>query len=221
MATSSREARRRRILEGRSERLAFVTGRAQTLSSTSQHDSDGAGGTSQLFSQHHDLKSYVSYQQPTVSLKEEDKLLNYTLPKHVQAEQSNSINTVCGGSREELHSLQAETGHMSSKAHGYEVYGKAESSAEIQREPPLASNARHLSPKIHLGDLFTCKQITSAVAATKQTRMFCSLAMAFLVVLSYMGFPISKKFWKQLGKKLVSLLQQIGFLVGLKKLAKH
>lgn len=39
--------------------------------------------------------------------------------------------------------------------------------------------------------LFTAGQIRSAVAASENTRMYCSVATAVLVIASFMGFPVS------------------------------
>ncbi|GMG99046.1 hypothetical protein Nepgr_000886 [Nepenthes gracilis] len=198
MATGSREARRRRILEGGSDRLAFITGRAQAPS-TAQQDPDCTGRCSPpLISHQLDPEPHFSCQQPTVS-HNEDITFNFTSPKHDHVSQSNQIDTFGDGSTEELLSRQAETDLMPSKSPQSQLYHEAESPREIQGAPPhSAINAvHHPAPKIHLDDPFAYQTITSAVAATEQTRVFCSLTMAFLVVLSYMRFPI-------VGSKLIS-----------------
>lgn len=45
-------------------------------------------------------------------------------------------------------------------------------------------------PQTQKYKFFTPRQISSALAATERTRLFCSIALALLVVLSDIGFPI-------------------------------
>ncbi|GAB2275628.1 hypothetical protein Dimus_010385 [Dionaea muscipula] len=184
MATgSTREARRRRILEGGSDRLALITGRTPTQSSTSQ-DLDFSGFSSPFVSENLDFN-------PSVFHNEEGKPSNYTIPKSDQAEEFNQIDTSVSGSRGELFSRKAETGDISAKAPATEAYARPDPSRVLHGAPHPSLHAQgHSALKINFGDLFTYQQVTTAVAATEQTRMFCSLVMAFLVVLSYMGFPI-------------------------------
>ncbi|GAB4854207.1 hypothetical protein Ancab_022794 [Ancistrocladus abbreviatus] len=195
MATGTggdREARRRRILEGGSDRLALITGRAQPLSSGGSLDLDTTRcyPTSSLSSFQDLPKSNLS-SQPSVSRNEGDIPSNYALPKHDQFTQSNQFDAFGGGTREESFSDKSDPGIVPSKASAYEVHGQAESSRAIQGAPRSDANVQqHLAPKINFANIFTYQQVTSAVAATEQLRMFCSLMMAFLVVLSYMGFPI-------------------------------
>ncbi|GAB4837374.1 hypothetical protein Ancab_002251 [Ancistrocladus abbreviatus] len=191
MATGgNREARRRRILEGGSDRLALITGRAQTPSSGGSQDLDSAGGFPPSLSSPKDLPKSNLSSQPSVSCNEEDVPSNYTLPKQVLPVQSNQFDAFGDGSGKEPFLHKLEPGIAPTKAPTYEVHGKAESSRAMGAPRSAAYVRQNLAPKFNLADLFTYQQITSAVAATEQLRMFCSLTMAFLVVLSYMGFPI-------------------------------
>lgn len=56
---------------------------------------------------------------------------------------------------------------------------------------------RHVEPQAERRNFFSPSQISSAFAATETTRLCCSVAVALLVVLSYLGFPI-------LGIKIIS-----------------
>lgn len=186
--SSGREARRRRILEGGSDRLALITGRLPTPSSSTSHDSvdlsvfSAAAAVSDT--------NPASSAQPSAVHNEEDKPSNYTIPKNDELFNSNQIDGLLSGSRELL-SRKSETLGMPSKAPASEIHAQPEPSRTVRQPPqPSPQGQRQSAARLHLHELFTYQQVSSAVYATEQTRMFCSLAMAFLVVLSHMGFPI-------------------------------
>ncbi|GAB4837369.1 hypothetical protein Ancab_002246 [Ancistrocladus abbreviatus] len=126
-----------------------------------------------------------------VSCNEEDVPSNYMLPKQDLPVQSNQFDAFGDGSGKEPFLRKLEPGIAPTKAPVYEVHGKAESSRAMGAPRSAAYVQQHLAPKINLADLFTYQQITSAVAATEQLRMFCSLTMAFLVVTGSIIYGIS------------------------------
>ncbi|GAB2223086.1 hypothetical protein Droror1_Dr00017223 [Drosera rotundifolia] len=180
---SIRERRQRRILERGSDRLALITGRTPTQSATSQ-DLDFAG-----FS----LPSILDHQDfiPSVYDNEEVQPSNLSRAKSNPAAEFNHIlNSVTDDIEEHL-VHKAETDDISTTHHGFEVKPRSDSSGTVHDQPfRFLCVHQHPAMKMNLHDIFTYQRVTTTVTATEQIRMFCSLAVGFLVVLSYMGFPI-------------------------------
>lgn len=184
---ANREARRRRILEAGNDRLALITGRVQNLPPSSDSpDLDNISTSSPpLNSQHHDLKSLCTDSQHPVLRKDDDKKpSDHMLHRDDRAAESIQ-NDALGGTRREEPDIQL------SRAHGFELRRKAESSRTIQGVGGSGFSVEQvLATLAHFSDYFRLNQIRSAVAASEQTRMYCSVGMAIVVILSYLGFPI-------------------------------
>ncbi|PIM99879.1 hypothetical protein CDL12_27621 [Handroanthus impetiginosus] len=165
----SREARRRRIVERGSERLALITGRIESLppdpdpdqshSSTSQPPADSA--------HHEEIASSPSLpnQESGTEPSQHDIIAETVepLPSNIEETKSTVAGPVASqGIEEELSQISSST----------------RSSAQNQQR----ERSHHFS--------FTTVQICDAITATENIRMWCSVAAAILVVLSYIGFPI-------------------------------
>ncbi|KAL7164392.1 hypothetical protein ACSBR2_040328 [Camellia fascicularis] len=195
MATSSRDARRRRIADRGSDRLALITGRIQTLPSSSSSSSSSTSPES-----HH---SHTASCPPSLSHHHDPHLSHHHLDEIVEDDEDKSSSSLLpqyesandGGSRRQPFLRKCETGTEASRGPSWEVDAKVQAyrvlpTVEDSLIPP--SNPEHkLEPLVHhRGKIFTPKQISSAIAASESTRIYCSLAAAILVVLSYIGFPI-------------------------------
>ncbi|PSS17801.1 ATP-dependent 6-phosphofructokinase [Actinidia chinensis var. chinensis] len=186
-ATSSRDARRRRIMDRGSDRLALITGRIQTLPSSSSPPESLHSHTDTCppsISHHHDLGSHEG----------EDKSSSSLLLQHESAGESGEINADDGQSREQPFLHISETSTEALRAPPFEVYDGLQSPQAVStvQDPPICppDTQDQLEPQVHRRKFFTPNQISSAIAATECTRVYCTLAAAILVVLSYGGFPI-------------------------------
>lgn len=180
MAASSRESRRRRIVERGADRLAFIQGRLNTFPTEPEIVPSPA---SVLPAQ--DLPPSVSDQATESALPE--------VPKPDLDADSGPTNDSEGGIVEELESNTAEPRVGGSNP-------AFDSSKEV--DPLLASLADQISSispsrtrqssesLTRRHNPFSPKQISSAISLSERIRLFCSLAIAMLVVSSQMGFPL-------------------------------
>ncbi|KAG9146502.1 hypothetical protein Leryth_011788, partial [Lithospermum erythrorhizon] len=53
-----------------------------------------------------------------------------------------------------------------------------------------STHEHHLEPTTRRFEFCTSKEISSALKSTELTRLYCALAAAIIIVLSYVGFPI-------------------------------
>lgn len=190
MSTASREARRRRIVDRGSDRLALITGRIETLPSSSssltEPDHSHTPTCPPSISYNHNL--------PIDSEGVDDNTSNSLLPLHESVSKSGDINAdVCGiGDQPVLQKFG--TNNEASRATSWEVESRSQSSqvlSPVQESPVFSSDIEcRLEPHGHHARFFTPKQISSAVKATESTRTYSSLGVAILVVLSFVGFPI-------------------------------
>uniref|UniRef100_A0A5B6YPW0 Uncharacterized protein n=1 Tax=Davidia involucrata TaxID=16924 RepID=A0A5B6YPW0_DAVIN len=197
METSDRVARRRRIVDRGSDRLALITGRIQTLPSSSTspepHHSHTASCPPLISNDHHDFQTHISDQSP-VSPQGEDKPSSALLPKHDTSPESGQFNASDGGSRAQPLLRKCETSTETLRASAWEADGRVQSSpvsSTVQNSSISASDTEHrFQPQTHNHKIFTPNQISSAITASERIRIYCSVAAAILVVLSYVGFPI-------------------------------
>lgn len=70
------------------------------------------------------------------------------------------------------------------------VQSSISSSSEGTASVSTSKQEQQLEPQRCQSRLFTPSQISSAISATEHTRLLCSVAVALLVVLSYVGFPL-------------------------------
>ncbi|KAA8521765.1 hypothetical protein F0562_012438 [Nyssa sinensis] len=199
METNNREARRRRIADRGSDRLALITGRIQTLPSSSTslepepHHSQTASCPPSIFDDHHDFRTHLS-DQPPVPPHNEDKSSRSLLPKHDTTPESGQFNASDGGSKTQPLLRKCETCTETLRAPAWEADGRVESSpisSTVQNSSISASDMEHhFQPVTHSHKIFSSSQISSAITASESIRFYCSVAVAILVVLSYVGFPI-------------------------------
>ncbi|CAI9775691.1 unnamed protein product [Fraxinus pennsylvanica] len=172
----NREARRRRIVDRGSDRLALITGRIHSIPSTpDQNDrlSSGPLGHEEKISgsllANHD--SGNQFDQPNNS---DDKLepsstLLPTLPKNLLTHENDN------------------DGNIESSRAAILLGGKEESSqVSSSIQTPLIDSGLQRSSR---QNLLTANQICTAISASENTRICCSIAAAILVFLSYTGFP--------------------------------
>ncbi|XP_062111322.1 uncharacterized protein LOC133822877 [Humulus lupulus] len=202
MASNSREARRRRILERGSDRLALITGHIDNLPDPSPSLHRLNQDTQPLLS-HQDYQSHP-IDKINVFSHGEDRTSSPVLPK-------DDHNTDCGpiegdfdGSSSMPLFSKEETNFepLRNRNSGSEDSLLNSSLASSRDQSSSVSNLateRQVESQTQKYRFFTPNQITSALAATERTRFFCSIALALLVVLSYFGFPILRsKFIKSI-----------------------
>ncbi|KAK3027031.1 hypothetical protein RJ639_041186 [Escallonia herrerae] len=181
-AGSSRDARRRRIMERGSDRLALITGRIQTLPSSSTSSESLHSNTASCppsISQHQNLPSDVSDQLAA----------DYDF-----GPVSGQLNNLDVGRRIEPSLHKCETRIEASRAPPLELDSKlqpAQVSSALPSSSLSTTDTEHRSePQAQHRKFFTPNQISSAIASSERTRTYFSVADAVLVVLSFAGFPI-------------------------------
>ncbi|XP_008445046.2 uncharacterized protein LOC103488205 [Cucumis melo] len=193
MAANQREARRRRILERGSDRLALITGQIQSLPSSSAspppYDQNTDSSSQPLISNLQDLRPPPSSDQPTVS-HDKDKTVGSSLP-HNDPQISVRSSTYDGtstapllGKSNEIESAVASTPEDSGRA------PPCFSPSEGQ-DAPLSTFARdqHSKPKLPLVSSFSINELSLAISESEKTRLCFSTIIAFLVVASCVKFP--------------------------------
>ncbi|KAF5726208.1 hypothetical protein HS088_TW23G00949 [Tripterygium wilfordii] len=185
MATSSRESRRRRIVERGSDRLALITGRIQNVPAP--------------------LSSSESVQE-LINIDRSQLLVPQD--QEIQPSSTNQNNEPPNGEGEALSSMLLKGTYQSGSSVGLPLSEHVSSvGAPVDPSPHISSveqsslvmSADRTSSTPHSGTdwpvesqahwlkNFNPKRITSAIAATETTRLFCSVAIALLVVSSHLG----------------------------------
>ncbi|KAM7493234.1 hypothetical protein LguiB_027843 [Lonicera macranthoides] len=175
METSSRDARKRRIAERGSDRLALITGRIQTLPASSSSEP-----SSQQFPSSPPRNEIppVSDSDQTSSGSPQDvnKDLSSSLPNHDPTAEPGS------GTVPEPVMRKCKARVETSRAAALEP--------EDKPQPATSDMDPHFGPQTRHRHFFNPTQIVSAISASEGTRIFFSLLTAVFVVLSYVGFPI-------------------------------
>ncbi|KAL1833162.1 uncharacterized protein LOC108205212 [Daucus carota subsp. sativus] len=175
MATSSsRDARRRRIAERGSDRLALITGRLNSLPSS---------------------KSFSDLPPTVVPQKEDKHTTSFSCDLSNDPSQHEKYE---GGTGIEQHRVQSHSSSQESRPSALDADEKIKQrpvSSKTEGSPISTLNAEHQSaniePVIHArSNGISPRQISIAVAASEMIRIYCSLAAAIVVFLSYIGFPI-------------------------------
>jgi hypothetical protein len=191
MATTpnNREARRRKIVERGSDRLALITGRIHNLPS-----SPSAPGSSPL--SHYPSPFSPSYKDEAFGsvLQKLEKIADDA--GHGDGyDGRRRTETSLSGSGPEVKELMAPASEIrgvdksemrseASKVHG------SENNRKLQSSPPNETEqCVDLKGNNKQGTL-TSTQIISAITVTESLRLWCSVAVALLVVLSHIGFPL-------------------------------
>ncbi|ESR63835.1 hypothetical protein CICLE_v10009124mg [Citrus x clementina] len=191
MAASSRESRRRKILERGSDRLAFVTGRAPPPSQL--HHAPETDSSKPLVSNEPRLSD-----QTTDSSVGNDKIegdpLGSTLLKQDSA--VDAANSSAFNNERSAESLlpESKTRTEASSVPALVVNGREQSSFCLSTDQNSSVSAssreqQHMEPRRGQLKFLTPSQISSAISATERTRLFCSIAIALFVVFSYLEFP--------------------------------
>ncbi|XP_068313760.1 uncharacterized protein [Pyrus communis] len=199
MTTNSREARRRKIMERGSDRLALITGRIQTLPPSSSFSSSPPPDPA-THSEDTDLPS-----RPSIS---PDQIPKTHVPDQIPVftpeieEMWSAPSTV----QNESPTSQTET-HVPGQIPDFtpEIEERRSSSSTVQDESPpstVQNESRPSSLSFEKPRLFTASRISGAIEASERIRIYISMAVAVLVVFSHLGFPL-------LGSKLLKTL--LGF----------
>ncbi|XVF89225.1 hypothetical protein PTKIN_Ptkin19aG0112900 [Pterospermum kingtungense] len=220
--TSSRESRRRKILERGSDRLAFITGQLQNLPPQSPHQPHTETETPPPSDFRHQDPPLSFSTQATVSPFPHDKASGFDADQSHSSAYNGGIveDSISQGGVEPSHdkasgpelikhdpSFDADQSHTSAYNGGI-----GEGSIEPSNDPALDASGEPNSLPESLDDqssfnstsrvvqhsetrsghrnLFTPKQISSAIDASQKTRLLCSVVVAVLVVLSHLGFPL-------------------------------
>ncbi|KAE9616863.1 hypothetical protein Lal_00035030 [Lupinus albus] len=176
MAENKRESqrRKRRILEQGSDRLAFITGRISSLP-----DPDA-------ISNHSNITSPTIL--PHVEAVEE---LDSTLLKHDDPLVADPYSFEASRSITQTQPLQEHEGES-------QISSIQTSEFDHLQQPPPDSSIGNVSnqqpqqqPRTEESKLFIIpSEISSAINASRSTRLCCSVAVALLVVVSYLGFSL-------------------------------
>ncbi|KAL5729295.1 hypothetical protein ACHQM5_002268 [Ranunculus cassubicifolius] len=161
MATDSREARRKRILERGSDRMALITGRVESLS------------TPQPQSHHlHTVSLPASiYQSDSQSAASQD---------------ADGSNTELPTTKLEPQLRKCETHVDSTRTpQDFDMSRKAQPA-----QVPPSNSAPSREAKSHPTKLFTAKKISASISASENIRMITSFAIAILVILSQLRIPL-------------------------------
>ncbi|XVE53697.1 hypothetical protein DITRI_Ditri03aG0023400 [Diplodiscus trichospermus] len=194
MATSTRESRRRKILERGSDRLAFITAQIQNLPPHSRDQTDSLPPPPLVHRQQDPPPNFSS--QAAASASAREKTSSPVLLKRdasFEADQSHT-SAYNGGIGEGSITHRGGTNIETSKDHASDASGEANSlPVSLDDQNSFVSTSRvvqHSETRARKQNLFTPKQISYAIDASEKTRLLCSVIVAVLVVLSHLGFPL-------------------------------
>ncbi|XP_039063112.1 uncharacterized protein LOC120207760 isoform X2 [Hibiscus syriacus] len=193
MATSSRESRRRKILERGSDRLAFITGHLQNLSPPPHSENQ--------------IDANPPPPPPLVPLAQ-DPPPDFPVSPDVHDEASTSVLLKNNPSSDSNHSQpsaynggigEGSTSHRRDRSIGPSNDSALNTSGQTNSLPVLSDDqvslistsrtVHHSETPTRKHNFFTPKQVSSAIDASEQARLFCSVIVAVLVVLVRLGFP--------------------------------
>ncbi|KAL5783231.1 hypothetical protein ACOSP7_008260 [Xanthoceras sorbifolium] len=188
MASNSRESRRRKILERGSDRLAFIAGRIPPPSQLPPFEPT-ADSSQPLVSTHEPphLSDQTTVSSPDVEDKGKSDVSGSVLLKQDPFIDSGLSVAHDTGSSVEPSLPESGTGFVAN--------GKEQSPPVVSthQNPSVSTSSVEENlepPQIYQHSFFTPSRIKSAIAATEIARLFCSVAVAVVVVLSSLGFPL-------------------------------
>ncbi|XP_030452649.1 uncharacterized protein LOC115674403 [Syzygium oleosum] len=194
MATASRESRRRKIVDRGADRLALITGRIQSLPSSSDspppppparrdpgpsplppdHPSDG---TALNHGDHGECQAFET-----------------VLPKDHQSGDANEAEGSRGRENMEFPSEKSQTSNERSQAPPLEISEESEtylSSASHQNASRPTIHVEQPSvPQALCSMSISPNQISSAIDSSATSRLLCAMVVGLLVVFSDIGFPL-------------------------------
>ncbi|XP_043702898.1 uncharacterized protein LOC122653039 isoform X2 [Telopea speciosissima] len=197
MATSGRDARRRKIVDRGSDRLALISGRIQNLSSssTTQPHHSSTLSTPELFFDYQKLQSHRPTQSSVSFHGKEDASGTDSTKYEIRNEFASNAATGTM-SRMEPHLKKCETSIDYLRTAPLDISGKPPasitlSSSKAQKLSTSMVDAEPRSePQQHHSRIFTANRISSSISASERTRLLCSIGIAIIVVLSHLRFPL-------------------------------
>ncbi|KAF3529747.1 hypothetical protein DY000_02036767 [Brassica cretica] len=184
MASSSREARRRKILERGSDRLAFITGQINDV--PPPPPPPPSSDPTSLSQSHLPTDDTVPPRDQTRT----DRGTAFT------SHQENTSDALFDNVNHIIHQRRAE----SLQPHKYtETSAEASASTTLQQPSPATSTtqtppvvdlgaSQAFTPLVSFANTITPNHIGAAIDASEYARMFSSLVIALLVILSHLGF---------------------------------
>ncbi|XWS72584.1 hypothetical protein CRYUN_Cryun02cG0052400 [Craigia yunnanensis] len=193
MATSTRESRRKKILERGSDRLAFITSQVQNLPHHSHYQTDS--DPPPLLVPHDQDPPPDFSRKAAASLNAHDKSSSPVLLKHdpifyADPSQTSAYN---GGIGEGSVSHRGGTSIEPSKDPILDASEVNSLPVSLDDQSSFISTSgvvQHSETPSRQHNFFTFKQISSAIDASEKTSLLCSVIVAIIVVLSHLGFPL-------------------------------
>ncbi|GJZ71772.1 hypothetical protein Tco_0635623 [Tanacetum coccineum] len=163
-AATAAAARRRRIAEKGAERLALITGRTPSISSSSS---------------------------PPLPPPISDEITDSSLNKDTPSNNETVGDDVTSDEQPMLHNSEAKTetsAETSSETRDIQSF----LDALTEQNPSISTSNRSQNPRsqTRFNQTFSPKRLRPAIKASENTRTYCSVVMALLVLLSYADFPI-------------------------------
>lgn len=176
MAENSRETRRRRILERGSDRLAFITGRVQSLPPPGAD----ANSSSQSYDPNTNLPTVLPHDE---AVQESDStLINHDPPVANNPHHSDASRSITQIQPLHEHEDDNEISSVPTSELDHVQPPPPDASLDISnQQPQLTQEPKHF---------IIPSEISSAINASRTTRLCCSVAVALLVVVSYLGFSL-------------------------------
>ncbi|CAM8970486.1 unnamed protein product [Rhodiola kirilowii] len=178
---NSREARRRRIVDRGTDRLALITGRIQSLPDASSITLHQSSQSPDADSPIHIPESIHASSETNEKVKESPFSDTNFTNEEAQSSKNHAATAVQSHIPDPKPSIQSSENVFSASFErpqstiAHSVSGTAQMSQPRARKPRLP---------------FTPRQISSSVTESESLRNFCSFIVASMVVLSYAGFPI-------------------------------
>ncbi|XP_022751793.1 uncharacterized protein LOC111300427 isoform X2 [Durio zibethinus] len=189
MATSTRESRRRKILERGSDRLAFIMDQVQGLDPHS-YDQTDSDPPPPLVLHDQDPPPNFSCQSSAaaaVSPCAHDKACSPVLPKQDPSFDADLSRT---GTGEGSISHRGRTSVEPSKDPALDASDEANSLPVPLDDQSSFISTSGVVQRSRQQNFFTPKQISSAIDASEKTRLLCSAIVAVLVLLLHFGFSL-------------------------------
>ncbi|XP_042481944.1 uncharacterized protein LOC122062395 [Macadamia integrifolia] len=197
MATSGRDARRRKIVDRGSDRLALISGRIQNLSSSPLEPHHSTTVSSPDFSFDNLKQQSRRSTLSTVPFHGEEDASGTDSPKYEIRNESASHAAIGTISKMDPQLLKCETSPDYQRTVPLDIDGKAPASitlssskaqnlstSKVDAEPPRSEPQR-----LH-SRIFTASRISSSISASERIRLHCSIGIALIVVLSHLRFPL-------------------------------
>ncbi|KAL1210309.1 hypothetical protein V5N11_006646 [Cardamine amara subsp. amara] len=181
MASNTREARRRKILERGSDRLAFITGQINGVPTPPPSVSESHLRTDQSLPD---------------TIPPSDQILTAQEIAFTSNQENISDAVVLDDADHIIHQSRAE----SLQSNKYTETSSASDPRDTTIQPSPATSSAQTPSVVNLGasqafiplvsfvDTITPKHIGAAIDASEYARMFSALVIAFLVILSHLGF---------------------------------